>query len=41
MGKHMKASRLLWVVYLKRLIGPTLKDGLIDLFFFFLGRGIG
>lgn len=39
MGKHIRASRLLWAVYLKRLIGPTLKDGFIDDFFF--GRGIG
>lgn len=33
MGKHISVSRLLWAVYLRRLIGPTLKDGFIDDFF--------
>lgn len=37
MGKHISIFRLLWAVYLKRLIGPTLKDGFIDDFFFLAG----
>lgn len=40
MGKHISVSRLLWAVYLKRLIGPTLKNGFIDEFIFYFLAGV-